>query len=67
MLFTGDTIANVGAVMLGMFNQDRARTVASFQRLAALDVETACFGHGEPIVSRCGDRIREVARTRGAQ
>ena len=53
VLFTGDTIANVGAVMLGMFNQDRARIVASFQRLAALDIETACFGHGEPIVSGC--------------
>ena len=52
VLFTGDTIANVGTVMLGTFNQDRAQTVASFKRLAALDVETACFGHGEPITSR---------------
>ena len=42
-------------VMLGVFNQDRAQTVASFKRLAALDVETACFGHGEPIASRAGD------------
>jgi glyoxylase-like metal-dependent hydrolase (beta-lactamase superfamily II) len=63
VLFTGDTIANVGAVMLGAFNQDRAQTVASFRRLAALDVETACFGHGEPIDSGAGDRIREVAAT----
>ena len=63
VLFTGDTIANVGSVMLGMFNQDRARTVASFKRLAALDVETACFGHGDPIDSGAGDRIREVAVT----
>jgi glyoxylase-like metal-dependent hydrolase (beta-lactamase superfamily II) len=61
VLFTGDTIANVGAVMLGTFNQDRARTVASFQRLAALDVKTACFGHGEPIASGAGSRIREIA------
>jgi glyoxylase-like metal-dependent hydrolase (beta-lactamase superfamily II) len=63
VVFTGDTIANVGAVMLGAFNQDRARTVASFRRLATLDVETACFGHGEPIVSQAGDRMREVAAT----
>jgi glyoxylase-like metal-dependent hydrolase (beta-lactamase superfamily II) len=61
VLFTGDTVANVGAVMLGTFNQDRARTVASFQRLAALDVGTACFGHGEPIPSGAGARIREIA------
>jgi glyoxylase-like metal-dependent hydrolase (beta-lactamase superfamily II) len=62
VLFTGDTIANVGTVMLGTFNQDRSRTVASFQRLARLDVETACFGHGEPIASGAGARIREVAK-----
>lgn len=63
VLFTGDTIANVGTVTLGVFNQDRAQTVASFHRLAALDVETACFGHGEPIPSGAGNRIREVAAT----
>jgi glyoxylase-like metal-dependent hydrolase (beta-lactamase superfamily II) len=61
VLFTGDTVANVGTVMLGTFNQDRPRTVASFQRLAALDVETACFGHGDPIVSAAGDKIRTAA------
>jgi glyoxylase-like metal-dependent hydrolase (beta-lactamase superfamily II) len=63
VVFTGDTIANFGTVMLGTFNQDRARTVASFHRLATLDVKTACFGHGEPIPSGAGDRIREVAAT----
>jgi glyoxylase-like metal-dependent hydrolase (beta-lactamase superfamily II) len=63
VLFTGDTIANVGTVRLGTFNQDRAQTMASFQRLAALDVETACFGHGGPIASGAGDRIRKVAAT----
>jgi glyoxylase-like metal-dependent hydrolase (beta-lactamase superfamily II) len=63
VLFTGDTIANVSTVMVGVFNQDRARTVAAVQRLATLDVETACFGHGEPIASPAGDRIREVAAT----
>jgi glyoxylase-like metal-dependent hydrolase (beta-lactamase superfamily II) len=64
-LFTGDTIANVQKLMLGVFNLDRARTVASFHRLAELDVETACFGHGEPIPSGAGKRLREVAATLG--
>jgi glyoxylase-like metal-dependent hydrolase (beta-lactamase superfamily II) len=63
VLFTGDTIANVGTVMLGTFNQDRAQTVAAFQRLAELDVETACFGHGEPIISVAHTRIRDTAAT----
>ncbi len=63
VLFTGDTIANVGSVMLGTFNQDRTRTVASFQRLAALDIETACFGHGEPIRGGAAGHLRMVAAT----
>ncbi len=63
VLFTGDTVANVETVMLGVFNQDRAQTVASFKRLAALDVETACFGHGEPIASGAGAQIRDAAAT----
>ncbi|SEH82699.1 Glyoxylase, beta-lactamase superfamily II [Mycolicibacterium rutilum] len=63
VLLTGDTIANVGTLMLGTFNQDRARTVASFRRLAELDVDTACFGHGEPIVAGAGARLRDVAAT----
>jgi glyoxylase-like metal-dependent hydrolase (beta-lactamase superfamily II) len=63
VLFTGDTIANVGTVMLGTFNQDRAQTVASFKRLAELDVETACFGHGEPITASARTRIRDTAAT----
>ena len=49
--------------MLGTFNQDRAQTVASLQRLADRCVETACFGHGEPISSQARARIREVAAT----
>ena len=63
VLFTGDTIANVGTVMLGTFNQDRAQTVTSFKRLAELNVETACFGHGEPIISAAAARIRATAAT----
>lgn len=63
VLFTGDTIANVGTVMLGTFNQDRAQTVASFKRLAELDVGTACFGHGEPITAAARTRIRDTAAT----
>ena len=66
VLFAGDTIANVSEVMLGVFNQDRARAVASFQRIAALDIDTVCVGHGEAIQGGAGDRLREVVRTRGA-
>lgn len=46
--FVGDTVANVHGVMLGVFNQDRARAIESFGILAALDCEIICVGHGEP-------------------
>ncbi|GGS08313.1 hypothetical protein GCM10010252_54250 [Streptomyces aureoverticillatus] len=36
-------------MLLGVFNQDRARAVESFHRLAALEADVACFGHGEPV------------------
>jgi hypothetical protein len=35
--------------MCGVFNADRTGAAASFRRLAALDIATACFGHGEPL------------------
>ncbi|WP_369355121.1 MBL fold metallo-hydrolase [Streptomyces sp. cg2] len=49
VLFAGDAVANVGQTMLGVFNTDRARAVKSLHRLAQLEVDTAVFGHGDPI------------------
>jgi hypothetical protein len=34
--------------------------------MAALDIDTVCVGHGEPIQRGAGDRLREVVRTREA-
>ncbi|MBX5489224.1 MAG: MBL fold metallo-hydrolase, partial [Mycolicibacterium hassiacum] len=65
VLFTGDTVANVGSAILGTFNQNRAQTVESFRRLAELDADTACFGHGEPIVADVAARLRRAAATLG--
>jgi glyoxylase-like metal-dependent hydrolase (beta-lactamase superfamily II) len=49
VLFTGDCVAGVGEVMLGVFNVDRAAAEASMRRLAALAPPTVCFGHGDPL------------------
>ncbi|MEU6297830.1 MBL fold metallo-hydrolase [Streptomyces erythrochromogenes] len=49
VLFTGDCVAAVGPLMLGVFNVDRGRAVESFRRLAALAPSVACFGHGDPL------------------
>ncbi|MEU0074884.1 MBL fold metallo-hydrolase [Streptomyces sp. NPDC006332] len=70
VLFTGDTIAaspvDVG-VIPGVFNLDRSRVLAACHRLAALDADVACFGHGAPMVGRAGAALREMADTYGAR
>lgn len=59
VLFTGDAVAAGPdeTVMLGVFNTDRARAIASLRRMAELDVEVACFGHGEPPVQNPRQRL----------
>jgi glyoxylase-like metal-dependent hydrolase (beta-lactamase superfamily II) len=61
VVFTGDAVANVGRTMLGVFNTDRVRAVASLRRLAALDVSAAVFGHGDPIVGGAAAALRSAA------
>ncbi|MCN9240355.1 MBL fold metallo-hydrolase [Streptomyces sp. RY43-2] len=66
VLFTGDAVAVSpadGAVILGVFNLDRAQAIRSFRQLAALDTEVACFGHGEPVLENAADVLRRAADT----
>ena len=65
VLFTGDTVANVQQLMVGVFNLDTARTVESFRRLSELDTEVACFGHGDPITTGAGDAMRATVAALG--
>jgi glyoxylase-like metal-dependent hydrolase (beta-lactamase superfamily II) len=59
VVFTGDTVANVDdRTILGVFNRDRAQAFDSFRRLSELDVETVCFGHGNPVVGGGTARLR---------
>ncbi|MEV7957619.1 MBL fold metallo-hydrolase [Streptomyces sp. NPDC088141] len=61
VLFTGDCVAGVGQVILGVFNIDRARAVTSFRRLAALEAATVCFGHGDPLTVDAAAVLRASA------
>lgn len=62
VLLTGDIAAEYqGEVILGVFNLDRPTAAASFARLSGLDVDVACFGHGEPLLGGAGARLRRVA------
>ncbi|MBO0829683.1 MAG: MBL fold metallo-hydrolase [Streptosporangiales bacterium] len=61
VLFTGDIAANVQRLIPGVFHLDRAEAQRSFERLADLDVDTACFGHGEPVAHDAATALRSVA------
>jgi glyoxylase-like metal-dependent hydrolase (beta-lactamase superfamily II) len=63
VLIAGDTIARRpdGQAMLGVFNVDPAQAAASFARLAALDTEIVCAGHGDPITADAAAFLRAAA------
>ena len=61
-LFTGDVATeNQGQVILGPFNHDRGRARESFRRFADIDVDTVCFGHGQPLQGPDTRRLRQAA------
>lgn len=61
VLVAGDALASHdGQPMLGVFNADPAAAAATAQRLARLDAEVACFGHGEPLRSDAAARLAQV-------
>ncbi len=64
VLFTGDTSAHHGgSPILGVFNIDRDEAIRSLKKQAALEFETACFGHGPPIVGGASAQLRALAAT----
>ncbi|WP_369387569.1 MBL fold metallo-hydrolase [Streptomyces sp. CG1] len=67
VLFTGDTVAaslTDGTVIPGVFNLDRRQLLASLGRLAELDADVACFGHGDAVVGGAAAELRKVASAR---
>ncbi|MER6644840.1 MBL fold metallo-hydrolase [Streptomyces anulatus] len=61
VLFTGDAVASVERVMLGVFNVDRAEAAATFRRLAALAPRTVCVGHGDPLTENAAAEMEAAA------
>ncbi|AOR35912.1 MBL fold metallo-hydrolase [Streptomyces fodineus] len=67
VLFTGDTVAASpvdGSVIPGVFNLDRPQVLASLGRLAELDADVACFGHGDAVVGGAAAALRKIASAR---
>ncbi len=67
LLFTGDAAVRdpEGRLMVGVFNVDREQTRQSFRRLAELDFEVACFGHGPPMDKEAALAFRRLAAKLG--
>jgi glyoxylase-like metal-dependent hydrolase (beta-lactamase superfamily II) len=63
LVFTGDSAARTpdGRVILGPFNTDRDRAIDSVRRLAELDADVACFGHGDPVMTGASGMLRAAA------
>jgi len=62
ILFTGDVATEQqGQVVLGPFDVDRDAARASFRRLGDLDVDSVCFGHGNPLTGEDTKKLRDAA------
>lgn len=58
VLIAGDVAANIRGLSLALVYEDLAEGVRSLSRLAGLDFEVACFGHGKPITSGASGQFR---------
>lgn len=64
VLFTGDAAARRpdGTVIGGVFNVDRVQAAASLRRIAGLEANVACFGHGEPLTRNATAELRAATQ-----
>lgn len=62
-LFVGDAAANLIrlAAPMALLTVDRDQTKQSIRKLAALEFEVACFGHGRPLKGEANLRFRRLA------
>ena len=70
LLFAGDAAVNMLGLgppsgPFGMFNTDRAQTRESFRKLAELEFDVACFGHGKPLDKDASRAFRRAAEKLG--
>ena len=67
ILFCGDVIFHAPTPSLrlpfAMLTVDMDENKRSLKRLAELDAEIVCFGHGDPLTQNAAQRIRDFARS----
>jgi len=67
LIILGDTMMRFFGLRLPLIPATMNMTQAkeSIRKLCDMDIEIACFGHGEPILQGAGDQIRAFARKLG--
>jgi glyoxylase-like metal-dependent hydrolase (beta-lactamase superfamily II) len=60
VLFAADTCMNLFRLRQPLVNEDEVLSLRSVQNVSTFDFDTACFGHGNPIVREADRRFREV-------
>jgi glyoxylase-like metal-dependent hydrolase (beta-lactamase superfamily II) len=68
VLVTGDAVNGSGADVNGpnpQYTEDMAKANESAKKLAALDVDTILFGHGDPIKGGARQALEKLAKTLG--
>jgi glyoxylase-like metal-dependent hydrolase (beta-lactamase superfamily II) len=69
VLITGDVVMNVPNALrlpLAAFTYNMAENKRSLKRLALLDAQVICFGHGTPLLEQAAAQLRTFARRVGA-
>jgi glyoxylase-like metal-dependent hydrolase (beta-lactamase superfamily II) len=63
VLFVGDAILHVFGLRppLGIFTEDKTQAKESIRKLAALECDIVCFGHGSPLMREGTARLRRFA------
>jgi hypothetical protein len=51
-----------GQIALGPFDNDRPTARQSFRKLADINVDTVCFGHGQPLVGEETNKLKAAAK-----
>ncbi|OGO52132.1 MAG: hypothetical protein A2148_12540 [Chloroflexi bacterium RBG_16_68_14] len=67
LLFAGDAMANVFGLRppIGVLTEDKVQARASIRKLAELDFDIACFGHGRPLDRDASRAVRRLAERLG--
>lgn len=61
VLFAGDMVLNnEDRLSRPLLWRNRSRYEESLRRLAGLDFEVGCFGHGPPLLSGAGEAVRQM-------